>query len=149
METIEKSIEVNAPIRQVYNQWTQFEEFPNFMEGVLEVRQLTDRKLFWRAKVGGKEKEWQAEITEQVPDRQISWRSIDGAPNSGTVTFHSTGPDKTQVTLRMEWQPESAVEKAGGVLGVDSARVEGDLKRFRDFIEKRQVATGAYRQEHH
>jgi uncharacterized membrane protein len=149
METIEKSIEVNAPIRQVYNQWTQFEEFPNFMEGVLEVRQHTDRKLFWRAKIGGKEKEWQAEITEQVPDRQVAWRSIDGAPNSGTVTFESIGPDRTRVTLRMEWQPEGAVEKAGGVLGVDSARVEGDLKRFRDFIEKRQVATGAYRQEHH
>lgn len=149
METIEKSIEVNAPLRQVYNQWTQFEEFPNFMEGVREVRQLTDRKLFWRAKVGGQEKEWQAEVTEQVPDRQISWRSIDGAPNSGTVTFESLGPDKTRVTLRMEWQPEGAVEKTGGVLGMDSARVEGDLKRFRDFIEKRQTATGAYRQEHH
>jgi uncharacterized membrane protein len=148
METIEKSIEVNAPIQQVYNQWTQFEEFPNFMEGVQEVRQLTDRKLFWRAKVGGKEKEWQAEITEQLPDRQISWRSIDGAPNSGRVTFHSSGPDKTQVTLRMEWQPEGPVEKVGEALGMDSRRVEGDLKRFRDFIEKRRVATGAYRQEH-
>lgn len=84
-----------------------------------------------------------------MPDRQISWRSIDGAPNSGTVTFESLGPDKTRVTLRMEWQPEGAVEKTGGVLGMDSARVEGDLKRFRDFIEKRQTATGAYRQEHH
>lgn len=119
------------------------------MEGVLEVRQLTDRKLFWRAKVGGKEKEWQAEITEQVPDRKISWRTIDGARNSGTVTFDSTGSDRTRVTLRMEWQPEGAVEKAGEMLGMDSGRVEGDLKRFRDFIEKRQVATGAYRQEHH
>ena len=148
METIEKSIEVNAPVQQVYNQWTQFEEFPNFMEGVQEVRQLTDRKLFWRAKVGGKEKEWQAEITEQLPDRQISWRSLDGAPNAGTVTFHSSGPDKTQVTLRMEWQPEGPVEKVGEALGMDSRRVEGDLKRFRDFIEKRRVATGAYRQEH-
>ena len=119
------------------------------MEGVLEVRQLTDRKLFCRAKVGGKEKEWQAEITEQVPDRQISWRSIDGAPNSGTVTFEPIGTDRTRVTLRMEWQPEGAVEKTGEVLGMDSRRVEGDLHRFRDFIEKRQVATGAYRQEHH
>lgn len=149
METIEKSIEVNAPIRQVYNQWTQFEEFPNFMEGVQEVRQVSDRKLYWRAKVGGKEKEWHAEITEQVPDRQISWRSIEGAPNSGTVLFSPTGSNQTQVTLRMEWQPEGAVEKVGEALGADSRRVEGDLKRFRDFIEKRQVATGEYRQEHH
>jgi uncharacterized membrane protein len=113
METIEKSIEVNAPVQQVYNQWTQFEEFPNFMEGVQEVRQLTDRKLFWRAKAGGKEKEWQAEITEQVPDRQISWRSIDGAPNWGTVTFQSTGLGKTQVTLRMEWQPQASSPVSG------------------------------------
>ncbi|MBV9492553.1 MAG: SRPBCC family protein [Verrucomicrobia bacterium] len=149
METIEKSIEVNAPIRQVYNQWTQFEEFPNFMEGVQEVRQLTDRKLFWRAKVAGKEKEWNAEITQQIPDREISWRSIDGASNTGTVLFSPIDADRTQVILRMQWEPESAVEKVGEVLGADERRVEGDLKRFRDFIEKRQVATGAYRQEHH
>ncbi len=148
METIEKSIEVNAPLSQVYNQWTQFEEFPKFMEGIEEIRQLTDTKMFWRAKVAGKQKEWNAEVTEQVPDKRISWRSLDGAPNSGTVSFAPLDANRTQVTLHMEWQPESAVEKIGEIVGADSHRVEGDLKRFRDFIEKRQTATGAHRESH-
>jgi uncharacterized membrane protein len=147
METIEKSIEVHAPLQQVYNQWTQFEEFPKFMEGVEEVRQLNDQRLFWRARIWGKTEEWEAEIYEQVPDQRIAWRSVLGAPNAGAVSFASLGPAATSVTLSLSYQPVGAVEKIGEALGVVSARVEGDLKRFREFIEKRGRATGGWRGE--
>jgi uncharacterized membrane protein len=147
METVEKSIEVNAPLQQVYNQWTQFEEFPKFMEGVEEVRQLDDRRLFWRAQIFGKTEEWEAEIYEQVPDQRIAWRSIAGAPNAGAVSFAAAGPETTRVTLALNYEPLGAVEKIGDALGIVSARVEGDLKRFRDFIEERGRATGAWRGE--
>jgi uncharacterized membrane protein len=147
METIEKSIEVNAPLQQVYNQWTQFEDFPKFMEGVEEVRQLDDRRLFWRAQIFGKTEEWEAEIYEQVPDRRIAWRSITGAPNAGAVSFAAIVPERTRITLALNYEPTGAVEKIGDALGIVSARVEGDLKRFREFIEERGVATGAWRGE--
>jgi uncharacterized membrane protein len=147
METIEKSIEVNAPLRQVYNQWTQFEEFPKFMEGVETVRQLDDQRLFWRAEIWGKTEEWEAEIYEQIPDQRIAWRSISGVPNAGAVSFESLGPNTTRVTLTINYEPQGALEKIGDALGVVSARVEGDLKRFRDFIEERGRATGAWRGE--
>jgi uncharacterized membrane protein len=147
METIEKSIEVNAPLRQVYNQWTQFEEFPKFMEGVETVRQLDEQRLFWRAEIWGKTEEWEAEIYEQIPDQRIAWRSISGVPNAGAVSFESLGPNTTRVTLTINYEPQGALEKIGEALGVVSARVEGDLKRFRDFIEERGRATGAWRGE--
>jgi len=149
METIEKSIEVNAPLQQVYNQWTQFEDFPKFMEGVEEVRQLDDRRLFWRAQIFGKTEEWEAEIYEQVPDKRIAWRSITGTPNAGAVSFSAIVPEKTRITLALNYEPTGAVEKIGDALGIVSARVEGDLKRFREFIEERGVATGAWRGEIH
>ena len=139
------SIEVNAPVRAVYNQWTQFEEFPRFMEGVEEVRQEGDKRLFWRAKIGGKVKEWEAEITDQVPDQRIAWQSVDGSPNAGTITFEELGPDRTMVTATIEYEPEGFVEKAGDALGIPSGRVEGDLKRFRDYIEERGRETGGWR----
>jgi uncharacterized membrane protein len=147
METIEKSIEVSAPLEQVYNQWTQFEEFPKFMEGVEEVRQLDDRRLFWRAQIWGKTEEWEAEIYEQVPEERIAWRSITGAPNAGAVSFVAVTPEKTRVTLALNYEPEGAVEKIGDAIGLVSGRVEGDLKRFREFIEERGIATGAWRGE--
>jgi uncharacterized membrane protein len=147
METIEKSIEVNAPLEQVYNQWTQFEEFPKFMEGVEEVRQLDDRRLFWRAQIWGKTEEWDAEIYDQVPEERIAWRSITGAPNAGAVSFVAVTPEKTRVTLALNYEPEGAVEKIGDAIGLVSGRVEGDLKRFREFIEERGIATGAWRGE--
>jgi uncharacterized membrane protein len=147
METIEKSIEVEAPLPHVYNQWTQFEEFPKFMEGVVEVRQLDDRRLFWRAQIFGKTEEWEAEIYEQVPDKRIAWRSVTGAPNAGAVTFAAVSADKTRVTLALNYEPTGAIEKIGDAIGIVSARVEGDLKRFREFIEERGIATGAWRGE--
>ena len=145
MGTTTHSIEVNAPLQAVYNQWTQFEEFPRFMEGVDEVRQDGPKSLFWKAKIGGKDKQWEAEITEQVPDKKIAWESVDGTPNMGEVTFEPLDFERTQITLTMEYEPEGFFEKAGDALGIPSGRVEGDLKRFRDFIEKTGRETGAWR----
>jgi uncharacterized membrane protein len=149
MKTIEKSIEVSQPVHVVYNQWTQFEEFPRFMDGVKEVRQLDEKRLHWRADVGGKLEEWDAEIFEQIPDQRIAWRSIGGAKNSGLVTFTPLSPNETKVSLSLHYDPESATEKFGSALGVVNARVSGDLKRFKDFIEERGAATGAWRGEIH
>ena|SRR5438876_6468025 len=149
MHTIEKSIEVNAPLRAVYNQWTQFETFPAFMEGVEEVKQLDDKRLHWRAKIAGKEKEWDAEIFDQVPDERIAWRSLSGAKNSGMLMFEWVNPERTRVKLRLDYEPEGAMENMGDALGVFSRRVEGDLERFKTFIESRGVETGAWRGEIH
>lgn len=147
MQTIEKSIEVNVPVSTVYNQWTQFEEFPRFMEGVEEVRQLSDTKLHWKAKIAGKVKEWDAEIFEQKPDQRISWRSTTGANTSGSVNFFPVGTATTRIVLTLNYEPEGAVEKMGDAVGMVSARVEGNLKRFREFIESRGHETGGWRGE--
>lgn len=149
MKAIEKSIEVNAPLRTVYNQWTQFEEFPRFMQGVKEVRQLDDTHLHWCAKVGGKEVEWDAEIVEQVPDEKISWRSMSGKGNAGIVRFDKVDDTHTRVHLSMEIEPQTVVEKIGSAVGVPSHRVEEDLERFKEFIESRGVETGGWRGEAH
>mgnify|MGYP001358350932 FL=1 len=147
MPTVEKSITVNVPLRTAYNQWTQFESFPKFMEGVEEVRQLDDTHLQWRAKVAGQEENWQAEISEQRPDERIAWHSTTGAPNAGVVTFHYIDDNTTRVMLQMSYEPQGAVEAIGDMLGVLDRRVEGDLKRFKEFIESRGRETGAWRGE--
>jgi uncharacterized membrane protein len=147
MAKIEKSIDVHVPVRTAYDQWTQFEEFPRFMEGVEEVRQLDDKRLHWRAKVAGREEEWDAEITEQLPDERVAWRSTSGAENAGVVTFHHIDANTTRVMLQLEYDPEGVVENVGDALGVVSRRVEGDLKRFKEFIEGRGTETGAWRGE--
>jgi uncharacterized membrane protein len=147
MERVEKVIEVDCPVRTVYNQWTQFEEFPRFMDGVKEVRQLDDTHVHWHAEVWGKDKEWDAEITEQEPDNRISWKSISGAPNAGTVRFEPLGADRTKVRLAMAYEPEGAVENVGDSLGVFSARVQRTVEDFKTFIEKRGSETGAWRGE--
>lgn len=139
------SIEVNAPLRAVYNQWTQFEEFPRFMQGIEEVRQEGDQRLFWKARIGGKVKQWEAEITNQAPDRRIAWQSVDGSPNSGTITFEEVDPERTMVTATIEYESEGFLEKTGDALGIPSGRVQGDLERFRDFIEERGRETGGWR----
>jgi uncharacterized membrane protein len=145
MEHVEKTIEVNRPVNTVYNQWTQFEDFPYFMEGVKEVRQLDDTHLHWRAEIWGKEKEWDAEITEQDPDRRISWKSTSGAPNAGTVRFEPTGPQSTRVRLVMAYDPKGAIESAGDALGIFSARVQHSIEDFKKFIENRTEETGGWR----
>ena len=147
MSTIEKSIEVNVPVRTAYNQWTQFEEFPKFMEGVQEVRQLDDTHLHWKAQIGGKDKHWNAVITEQRPDERIAWKSMDGARNAGVVTFHRLSDQKSKVMLQMDYEPEGAVENVGDAVGAVSMRVAGDLERFKNFIESRGRETGAWRGE--
>ena len=147
MPTVEKSITVNVPVRTAYNQWTQFESCPKFMEGVEEVRQLDDTHLQWRAKVAGQEETWQAEISEQRPDERIAWHSTTGTPNAGVVTFHYIDDNTTRVMLQMSYEPQGAVEAIGDMLGVLDRRVEGDLKRFKEFIESRGRETGAWRGE--
>jgi uncharacterized membrane protein len=147
MSTVDKSIEVNVPVTTAYNQWTQFESFPQFMEGVHEVRQLDAKRLHWRAEVGGQEKEWEAEITEQVPDQVIAWMSVSGAPNGGTVRFQPMGTTSCRVDLTVEYEPEGLAETVGDKLGFMSRRVEGDLERFKSFVESRGVATGSWRGE--
>jgi uncharacterized membrane protein len=133
------------PLSTAYNQWTQFEEFPRFMEGVEEVTQLDDQRLHWKANVGGQTKEWYARITEQQPDERIAWTSEGGAFTSGVVTFHRISDDRTRVMLQMDYEPENIVEDVGDKLGFVSRRVEGDLERFKEFIEARGQETGAWR----
>ena len=147
MATIEESVEVEVPVRTAYNQWTQFEEFPRFMEGVEQVRQLTDTKVHWVAEIAGQRREWDAEITEQVPDERISWCSTEGATNSGVVTFHRLGDGKSKVMLQLEFEPEGVMEQVGDKLGMVKARTKGDLKRFKEFIESQGRETGAWRGE--
>ena len=150
MERVEKSVEVKAPVKAVYNQWTQFEEFPRFMAGVKEVKQLDDTHVHWHAEIWGKDKEWDAEITEQVPDQRISWRSISGdAPNAGSVRFEPVGPDRTRVNLTMEYEPQGVIENVGDKLGVMSARVQNTVEDFKTFIENRGRETGGWRGEVH
>ena len=132
-------------LHAVYNQWTQFEEFPHFMDGVEEVRQEGNNRLFWKAKIAGKVKEWDAEITEQVPDKRIAWESIDGSSNSGTITFDELGENLTRVNATIGYEPEGLLEKTGDALGFPSARIEEDLKRFRDYVEERGRETGGWR----
>jgi uncharacterized membrane protein len=145
MGKVDAAIEVNVPVSTAYNQWTQFEEFPQFMEGVKQVRQLDDKTLEWTAEIAGDEETWRAEITEQEPDQRIAWHSVEGAKNAGVVTFHRIDDNTTRLMLQMEFEPEGAVEKAGDALGFPERRVQGDLERFKEFIESRGVESGAWR----
>jgi uncharacterized membrane protein len=147
MSTIKESIEVNVPVNTAYNQWTQFEEFPKFMEGVESVKQIDDTHLAWVAEIGGQRREWQADITEQVPDQRIAWKATEGNDPDGVVTFQSVGQDETQVTVEMTFKPEGVVEQLGSAIGSDSRQVKGDLERFKKLIESRGVESGAWRGE--
>jgi uncharacterized membrane protein len=145
MSTVEKSIEVELPVSTVYDQWTQFEEFPEFMEGVEQVTQLDDTRLHWVAKIAGSRREWDAEIVDQRPDLRIAWRSVDGTATGGTVTFQPAGVAATRVNLQMEFEPSGLAESVGDKLGFVSRQTEGDLKRFKSFVEERGSETGAWR----
>ena len=135
METIEKTIEVDQPVKTVYDLWTQFENFPRFMPGIKEVRKLDAKHFHWKAEIGGKTKEWDAEISEQVADQRIAWRSTRGAENSGTMHFIALSPTKTRIMLYLSYGPQGLVERMGNNLGVVSARVSSDLNRFKKFTE--------------
>ena len=145
--TITQEVEVDAPISTVYNQWTQFEEFPTFMEGVEEVKQLDDTRLHWVAKVAGKRAEWDAKILYQEPDKRIGWQSTDGKQTTGTVNFDRVGDARTRIRLALTYTPEGALEQAGSAVGLDERRVRGDLQRFKELIEQRGAETGAWRGE--
>ena len=149
MAKIEKDIVVDVPVSVAYDQWTQFESFPEFMEGVKEVVQLDEKRLRWRAEIAGKDQEWEAEITDQVPDRHIAWRSVTGAMNAGSVIFQPAGDGQTKVALQLTYETDEAVEKVGDALGVVERRVSGDLDRFKKFVESRGAPTGAWRGEIH
>jgi len=145
MSTIEESIEIERPVRTVYNQWTQFEEFPSFMEGVESVTQLDDTHLHWIAEIGGVRREWDAVVTEQHPDERVAWRSTSGTSNAGVVTFHKLAEDRTKVMLQLDVDPEGALERVGDALGIIRRRASGDLERFKKLIETRGQESGSWR----
>ena len=142
---VEKTIEVDVPVQIAYNQWTQFEDFPQFMGGVDQVRQVGDALTHWVAQIAGVRREWDAAILEQVPDSKVAWAATTGATNAGAVHFQSLGPARTLVRLHLEYEPEGLVEKVGDFLNVVSRQAEGDLERFKAFIESRGTATGGWR----
>jgi hypothetical protein len=142
---VERSIQVDVPVNQAYNQWTQFEDFPHFMGGVREVRQLDDRRLHWVAEIAGVRREWDASILEQDPDRKVAWAATGGATNAGAVRFEPVGPSSTIVYLTLEYEPEGAVEQVGDKLGIVGRQVTNDLERFKRLIEDEGYATGAWR----
>ena len=144
---IESTIDVNTPVSVAYNQWTQFEDFPRFMKHVESIRQLDERHLRWSVSIGGRHREFDAEIVEQIPDKRIAWRSTAGARHSGVVTFHRIDDSHTRVMLQLDFDPEGFVEKAGDMLGIVKARTHGDLDRFKEYIESRGAETGAWRGE--
>ncbi len=147
MSNVTESVDVSVPVRTAYNQWTQFEEFPQFMEGVEEIRQLDDKRLFWKTKIAGIAREFEAEITEQHPDHRVAWKSIGGTHHAGVVTFHRLSDTTSRVTVQLDTEPEGIVEKAGDALGIVKRRVKGDLERFKELIESRGVESGAWRGE--
>jgi uncharacterized membrane protein len=147
MGTIEQSIEIDVPVRTAYNQWTQFEEFPNFMEGVESVKQLDDTHLHWAAEIAGVRREWDAEITEQTPDQRIAWKATAGTTNAGVVTFHRIEDAKTRIMLQLDIEPDGVAETAADVLGLIRRRASGDLERFKELVESHGTESGAWRGE--
>jgi uncharacterized membrane protein len=143
--TLEESIELDVPVSTAYNQWTQFEDFPEFMATVKSVNQVDDTHMHWRAIVGGKTKEWDSEITEQIPDERIAWRSTSGVRNSGVVSFHKISDSRTRVMLQMNYDPQGLVEKVADAAGAVKRATKGNLKRFKNLLETRRQETGAWR----
>ncbi len=149
MSRIEEKINVDVPVRAAYDQWTQFEDFPKFMDGVERVEQLDDKTLRWTAKIAGKTKEWTADIVDQTPDKRIAWKSTQGAENGGIVSFQPVGPSETEVTLRLDAEPEGPIETAGDALGFLKRRVHGDLEKFKEHVERTGDTGDAWRGEIH
>lgn len=141
METIEKVIDIDLPAAAVYEQWMHVEDFPHFMEGIREVRPLDDNRLLWKAVIAGREKEWEAQIVERVPGKRITWQSVTGAKNFGTVAFTPVGPTCTRVTLNLSYSPEGVAETIADFLGVVSTKVSGNLQRFKEFVEMDGAST--------
>jgi uncharacterized membrane protein len=147
MSEVQRHVDINCPVSTVYNQFTQFEEFPRFMAGVKRIKQLDDKTLHWEIEIGGVHREFDAKITEQIPDKRIAWKSIDGKTHSGVVDFHRLSDNRTRVNLQIAYDPQGFAENAADFLGIISQRVEGDLQRFKEFIESRGRETGGWRGE--
>ena len=147
MKTIEESIEIEVPVSTAYNQWTQFESFPQFMKGVERVEQKDDKHLRWVAEIGGQTREWDAEITEQHPDHRVAWKAMGQEGPNGAVTFHKLDDSRTKIMVQMDYEPEGMKEAVGSAVGLDSHRVKDDLESFKEFIESRGSETGAWRGE--
>lgn len=147
MAEVHESIEVNVPVSTAYNQWTQFQEFPQFMENVESVTQIDDTHLRWVAEIAGNRNEWEAEIVRQEPDNVVAWKSVDGKGTSGQVKFEPLGSDRTKVDVTISWEPEGVVESLGAKVGADTLGVKKDLESFKELIESRGVETGAWRGE--
>ena len=145
MASVVESIDVKVPVSTAYNQWTQFESFPQFMDGIERVEQRDDTRLRWTAEVGGNRREWDAEITEQHPDHRVAWKALNQEGPNGVVTFHKLDDSHTKVMVQMEYEPEGMKESLGSVVGFDSHRVKGDLESFKEFIESRGSESGAWR----
>jgi len=147
VSSIQESIDVEVPVRTAYNQWTQFEEFPRFMEGVKSITQIDDTHQHWVAEIAGQTREWDAVITEQIPDERIAWKSTTGQPNAGVITFHRLDDNKCRLMLQIDHEPEGVTEHVGDWLGFVKRRAKGDLERFKELIESRGTETGAWRGE--
>lgn len=147
MGTVTESVDVNVPVRTAYNQWTQFEDFPNFMGGVTEIRQLDDKTTHWKTNINGVKREFDAKITEQLPDERVAWTTTEGTHQAGVVTFHRIDENTTRVTCQMDFDPDGVVEQAGDKLGFLDRQVKSDMKHFKEFIEQRGGETGAWRGE--
>ena len=144
MSTVEQSIDIGVPVSVAYDQWTQFESFPEFMDGVEEVRQIDDTHLHWRANVAGREVEWDAVITEQLPDQRVAWKATDGKANAGVVTFHRLSDESSRIMVQIEHESDGVMEKVGSALGADKREVKNSLERFKELVERRGGATGAW-----
>ncbi|HMO11829.1 MAG TPA: SRPBCC family protein [Actinotalea sp.] len=145
MPTVEQSIDVHVPIRTAYDQWTQFESFPRFMGGVDSVEQIDDTHTRWRTTVGGVDRDFDAEITEQHPEERVAWRSTDGTTHAGVVTFHKIDDGTTRLMVQLDWAAENVTEKVGAALGIDDRQVKKDLERFKELIESQGFAEGGWR----
>lgn len=147
MASVIESIDIEVPVRVAYDQWTQFESFPQFMVGVDRVVQTDDTHLHWEVSVGGVTREFDTVVTEQHPDERVAWTSTDGTGNAGVVTFHRLGENQSRVTAQIDWSPEGITEKIGAALKIDDSQVRRDLERFKEFIEARGRASGQWRGE--
>jgi uncharacterized membrane protein len=145
MASVTQSVDVDVPVTTAYNQWTQFESFPEFMNGVAEISQIDDRHSHWKTSIAGVHREFDTEISEQHPDERVAWKSTDGTTHAGVVTFHRLSDSRTRVTAQIDWQPQGVAEKVGAAVGVDDRQVKSDLQRFKEFIEHRGSETGSWR----
>lgn len=145
MSTVKSDVDVNVPLSVVYNQWTQFESFPRFMDSIERITQTDDTHTHWVVKIAAQEREFDTVVTEQVPDERIAWKSVEGDAHAGVVTFHRLAEDQTRISLQMDWKPEGFVEKLGALLQVDDIAIDRDLEKFKETIEADGFESGAWR----